>query len=286
MAVYVVTGNLGSGKTLVCVGKIRDYLYMGRRVATNLDLKLELLCEDTRSPDVVRLPDFPSSRDLHYLGIGNPTTDESRNGLIVLDEAGGWLNSRGWQEGDREATVRWFMHARKLGWDVFLIVQDISLVDKQVRVAFCEHVVRCKRLDRFSMPFIGPIFTFVGTRLSLPQIHIGNVFYGLGPNATVVDRWVYRGRDLWRCYKTRQIFTQDGPGLHEMLLPHRYPWMCAPSRWRWGARLKGWLRRAWEAVVPLSDAEIGYRCFRLAEEYPGLFAGLRPHAPSPPTSRG
>ncbi|EBN6690252.1 zonular occludens toxin, partial [Salmonella enterica] len=34
MPVYFVTGKLGSGKTLVAVGKIRDYLVAGRRVAT------------------------------------------------------------------------------------------------------------------------------------------------------------------------------------------------------------------------------------------------------------
>ncbi|MFK4136821.1 zonular occludens toxin domain-containing protein, partial [Pseudomonas luteola] len=37
MAVYFVTGKLGSGKSLVAVGKIRDYMIAGRRVATNLD---------------------------------------------------------------------------------------------------------------------------------------------------------------------------------------------------------------------------------------------------------
>ncbi len=40
MAVNFLTGKLGSGKTLCVVGKIRDYLKQGRRVATNLDLNL------------------------------------------------------------------------------------------------------------------------------------------------------------------------------------------------------------------------------------------------------
>ena len=40
MAVYVVTGKLGNGKTLITVGRIRDALAQGCRVATNLDLDL------------------------------------------------------------------------------------------------------------------------------------------------------------------------------------------------------------------------------------------------------
>ena len=37
MAVYFITGKLGSGKSIAAVGKIRDYLNEGRAVATNLD---------------------------------------------------------------------------------------------------------------------------------------------------------------------------------------------------------------------------------------------------------
>jgi hypothetical protein len=40
MAVHVVTGKLGSGKTLVSVSRIQERLAKGCPVATNLDLKL------------------------------------------------------------------------------------------------------------------------------------------------------------------------------------------------------------------------------------------------------
>jgi len=43
MAVYVVTGKLGAGKTLVAVGKIQDKIVSGCRVATNLDLRIHNL---------------------------------------------------------------------------------------------------------------------------------------------------------------------------------------------------------------------------------------------------
>ncbi len=40
MAVYVITGKLGGGKSIASVSKVRDYLNEDRIVATNIDLKL------------------------------------------------------------------------------------------------------------------------------------------------------------------------------------------------------------------------------------------------------
>lgn len=45
---------------------------------------------------MIRLPDKPSLNDLLAIGVGNTSYDESRNGLLVLDECGTWFNSRSW----------------------------------------------------------------------------------------------------------------------------------------------------------------------------------------------
>jgi len=268
MPVYAITGQLGSGKTLVCVGKIRDAIARGVRVATNLDLRLELLAPACKLGQCVRVPDYPTGEDLQRLGVGNPSRDESRNGLLVLDEAGAWLNSRSWADKDRHAVIEWMLHARKLGWDVFLIVQDVSLVDKQVRVAFVEHLVRCRRLDRFSVPFIGAFFSMLGGALRLPQVHIANVFYGTGPGSVCVERWIYRGKDLWKSYETRQLFER-GRGASSLLVPEKYDWLRVPAEWhreelygeKWWYRLHTWLRGPCEASWV-------YRAFRVAEWSP------------------
>jgi len=273
--VYAVTGNLGSGKTLVCVGKIRDALLKGLRVATNLDLRLEVLCPTAKPGQVVRIPDHPTAGELRALGVGNESRDESRNALLVLDEAGAWLNSRGWQDKDRHQVIEWMLHARKLGWDVFLIVQDIALIDKQVRVAFCEHLVRCRRLDRFSVPFIGAIVQMLGSALRLPQVHIANVFYGTAPGSVCVERWIYRGRDLWGAYETRQIFQAQGVGLTSMLPPRGYPWLLPGPRYAFRQSLKGWAARVYDFFWPMTAQEMVYRFFRLAENEPNLIL-IRP----------
>lgn len=201
MAVYFVTGKLGSGKSLACVSKIRDYLSDGRRVATNLNLELDEMFTYCKSP-AIRLPDKPRAEDLAALGPGYDAEDdrdydEKRFGLIVLDECGTWLNSREWNDKGRRALIDWFLHARKHRWDVMFLIQDIESCDAQIVRSLCEHLVICRRMDRFKVMGI-----------SLPKMHIANVYYGRSAEVRV-ERWTYKGADLYRTYDTRQVF-RDG----------------------------------------------------------------------------
>lgn len=224
MAVYIVTGKLGNGKTLVSVGRIKDKIEAGCMVATNLDLDLvAMLGRNRKNVHVVRVPDKPTADDLYALGNGNPTYDEEKNGLLVLDECGTWFNSRNWQDKSRQAVNDWFLHARKLGWDVLLIVQDINLIDSQARLAIAEHTVFCRRLDRMHVPFFGTLVKILSlgqVTLRLPRIHVGKVVYGISEMDILSDRWVYRGTDLFSCYDTKQAFLSDYQhGLYSMLSP-------------------------------------------------------------------
>ncbi|ERS91940.1 zonular occludens toxin domain-containing protein [Halomonas sp. PBN3] len=222
MAVYVVTGKLGSGKTLVAVGKIKDKLTRGCQVATNLDLNLDkLIGEKARKTRCYRIPDKPSLADLEAIGTGNDSYDESKNGLLVLDECGTWFNSRSWADKSRQAVIDWFLHARKLGWDIIFLIQDLSIMDKQARVALAEHVVYCRRLDRVTLPFVGALYSLAtGGKLPLPKVHLGIVKYGDSPQSLTVERWTYTGRHLYPAYDTKQAFSDSYPhGTYSYLPP-------------------------------------------------------------------
>jgi hypothetical protein len=224
MSVYVITGKLGSGKTLICVGRIHDYLTRGRRVATNLDIDMRSLADNPLSTAFTeRLPDYPTSESLDALGSGNDSADEEFNGLLVLDECGTWLNTRAWA-GDkgRQPMLDWMLHSRKHGWDVLLIVQDLNIIDKQVRLALCEHLVVCRRLDRLPIPFLSAGFKLFGFNLKLPKVHLAIVRYGQERESPIVERWLYRGRRFYTAYDTKQIFN---PGYSDALyctLPRAY----------------------------------------------------------------
>ena len=200
MAVYFVTGKLGSGKTLATVGRIRDYLKSGRRVATNLDINLDHLLSSDDRATVYRLPDKPRLADFQAMGCGSDDPDESTFGALVLDELGTWFNARAWSDKERAPVIDWCLHARKFGWDVYFVVQHLEVVDKQLRESLCEFHVVCRRLDRLKVPVLG---------IGLPKVHVARVDYGYGPSAVKSERWVYRARDLYQAYDTRQVFAHD-----------------------------------------------------------------------------
>lgn len=223
MAFYIVTGKLGSGKSLVCVSKIQQRLLDGRRVATNLNLNVEhLLPPNVQKIDLTRIPDLPAVEDFEALGYGSETfADENKFGLIVLDEGSGNFNAREWADKSRQSMIDWLKHSRKYRWDVFIIVQSAAMLDKQIRDSFGEHLVVCKRFDRLSIPFVGMWFKFIGLPIKPPKIHVGIVRYGMSASDPIVDRWFYRGTKLYASYDTEQVFNRDtSPAINSYLSPY------------------------------------------------------------------
>lgn len=208
---YYLTGRLGSGKNLVAVDRIRDKLLEGRPVATNINLNLRALLGDRAPGHVVqRLPDFPTADDLHAIGEVDNDDDEEQNGLVVLDEGGMMLNARQWGEGGRHELIKWFLHSRKLGWDVIVISQSLGMVDKQLREFCSEYVISMKRWDRMAVPLVGwlcKVLTFGLVTPRFPRVHTAAVMYGTGPSAMHADTWHVRGTGLFGAYQTKQRFT-------------------------------------------------------------------------------
>lgn len=210
MPVYSVEGKLGTGKTKFCVWRAQQALLDGRRVASNVDFQLDKLTPRLKT-SYVRLPDKPRAYDLEAAGHGNPDSyDEDKNGVMILDELGTWLNARSFQDKERAPLLDWLIHARKHGWDVYLIVQDANMIDKQVREALIEYQVKCFRGDKIKIPIIGSILGAFNKRWGyLPKFHLAVARVGSGQNAVVAERWMYKGIDLHSAYDTRQIFRSD-----------------------------------------------------------------------------
>ena len=138
-----VTGGLGDGKSLYCVSRIKDALAAGRRVATNYNLNLEAVCRaENKWARVVRVPDAPSVSDLRALGLGS--TEPKKKGLLVLDELGTWFNARDFANKGRAEVIKYCIHLRKKRWDVLFIVQDFTMVDKQIRGGMTTFLTSCR----------------------------------------------------------------------------------------------------------------------------------------------
>ena len=247
MAVYAITGKLGAGKGKAAIQRLREYLRAGKRVATNCDVFLEHLMPRMSKAVVTRIPDKPGLSDLYAIGSGNKFIqfdlrwsytdngfdfvppmprllegfDESHNGALILDECGSWLNTRNFQDKNRSGLLEWAIHARKYGWDVFFVCQNVRQIDAQLRESLFEYVVRMNRLDRLKIPFVSAGVKLMTAGLSdgsLPRMHIGVVRLGSSPDGLVADRWVFRGDDLNKGYNTTQVFSDAYPhAVHTVL---------------------------------------------------------------------
>lgn len=198
MTITAVTGKVGAGKNLWAIERIQQYALQGRRVAANFRVDLSpiqpMLHKLMGKPvaEVELLPGRPTYEDIRQLGKGGPR--EHRSGLLVLDEVGPLLNARTWQDKDRQLFIDWLLHSRKLAWDCLLIVQNIGLVDKQIRVAVVESLVTVRRFDRIRV-----------MGLPMPRIHMAVERYGTEPTAPIAQRRFFRGSRYFNCYDTTEL---------------------------------------------------------------------------------
>lgn len=228
--IYVVTGPVGSGKSLMGTERLIRYASEGRRVAANYHVDFTALTHRRKSAlsraSCIVLPSQPNADDLLGLGIGGPTEDKA--GLVVIDEAGTFLNARTWSDEARASIIRWMLLSRKRRWDMILIVQAVGILDKQIREAVVEVCGRVRRTDRIKVPF---------TQISFPRFHIAAMRYGTNPNDVVIERWATRGDQAFKCYDTAALFEQQ-EGAYCVLPATLSKWRYVPVPW-WQSLFSG-----------------------------------------------
>lgn len=113
MAISIVEGRPGMGKTVYLVIKIIGYLNAGHEVYTNVDVFLK--------------PSDPRFNKLHYIQSLNECL-RLRKGKIVLDEVQTLLNARTWDKLDPRFMVFLQQH-RKRGLDLLGASQSVKRAD-------------------------------------------------------------------------------------------------------------------------------------------------------------
>lgn len=209
MANWTFTGELGSGKSILAISKVLEYLQAGRKVASNIDIFLHELMPPMSKVTYTRLMDFPEAHELWALGKASNSKNESTFGVVVLDELAVFLNSRDWQGKARDEVIKFLRHVRKQHWHTFFVTQDIESLDAQARRALIEHRVVCSRTDRLSIPILGWLLRLIGGSGKFMQLHIGAVHYGKSEKSPVVEWWKYFGKSLHEAYNTDQVFTDE-----------------------------------------------------------------------------
>lgn len=239
MPCYFVEGRTGQGKGLCSVSLALDYLNRGKIVATNMDLFPEHFKDPyNRHIRIIRLPDYPTAQDFYDLGFGNVEAwDEDENALLLLDEAGNWLNSREWNAPGRREVLAWFRQRRKWGWDIIFQGQNYDSLDKDIQKSLIDFRVRASKVDNIRIPLISALLKklLAVRRLRWPQwmrYHTARMYNTETDLLDDVHR--SRGDDVKELYNTLQTYSSDYPhGTYSLLTPWHLKGRYMPPKKGW-----------------------------------------------------
>lgn len=227
MADYAITGKKGNGKSLTALSFIQDALKDNKRVATNLNVKLENLMHHSSKKVVMRIPDHPTVEDLNAIGRGQNGVVEEDNGIIILDECSHFFNARQFGDKGRSSVLEWLTQSRKLGWDVYYIMQGLPQLDKQIRETQIEYSIVVKRTDKWPIPFVTPLSALIlgeKNKIKFPKGQLIVTKHGVERDSLIVSRRWSRSTQFYEAYDTQQLFKSqagatdwDFVGLHTQL---------------------------------------------------------------------
>lgn len=163
--ITAVTGTPGAGKGIYCVRKCVAALESGKVLVTNVPFVADWTHQVAYHHFVRRaIPgrraklarEFASRvlyiETLEELQRIRVKGDDEGRWIVVIDEAGDFLDSRNWRAEGRTEQVGWFNKHRHYGADVYLVVQDLENIDRQVR-SKAEYETTLRNLRR--MKFCG-----------------------------------------------------------------------------------------------------------------------------------
>jgi hypothetical protein len=206
----LLTGKRGEGKTLIATMLVKRYLSQGRPVATNVNFNLDKLASPWNKTNITRLPDYPLHKDFQALTPANLTYDESKNGLLLLDEVSGFLNSHDWRAADTKLIRFWLAQSRKDGWDLLFLTQDAKQIDAQIRNSLFELHGIARNMSKVGIPFISFLFQwFFNVKIRMPSYHVFTERYGFNNNAALANTELISGSGLFECYDTKQKINPD-----------------------------------------------------------------------------
>jgi len=207
MALIMVTGPLGAGKSFYGIRKAAEAIESGKFVVTNFAMT-EGWTERVANRNAFRwllgrrrrrlaerwARNYYRVHDLSELiRVRARGRDEGRM-VVVIDEAHVFMNARTWRDEERMKLVEWASASRKLGADVYLITQDLQSLDRQVRDRLTYHVT-LRNLKQFKVLGV-PVVPF-NFFLAIWQYHAAG--------KAIVKREAYRLNWMAKLYDTHDL---------------------------------------------------------------------------------
>lgn len=196
--IKIFTGGPGNGKSFNMASKIRDALRRGQNVISTVPINVDYVSNGGRKKigNYTRIPIDEINPELLYAYmINNHIKDKEHQTLIFMDECQIIFNSREWNKPGRKEWLLFFQVHRHLGYDVFLITQADTFLDKQIR-ELVEIEVKHRKVSNF-LWFV-PFTLFVQRE----------EWYAAGSKAKIGSNFVLGRSSVFKIYDSYTIFNE------------------------------------------------------------------------------
>lgn len=201
--IYLYTGTPGSGKSLDTARMIKGQLALKHPVICNFPIssKVKNYKYFTYKENEELTVDYLTSFAKEYFG--DRRVKESQI-TLVIDECQMLFNARDWSKSDRSGWNKFFQIHRHYGFDVVLITQFDSMIDKQIR-ALVEYEIIHRKVSNYGIKGY-----FLQCLFLAPTLFVRiKVWY---PMKEKVDSRFFRGsKKLYSLYDTYALsFNETG----------------------------------------------------------------------------
>lgn len=207
MTIYLFTGTPGSGKSLHQAMNIHWALKLRKPVIANFEINDSAyepgLFRFVDNPDMT--PEFLEEFALSYFA-DNDHARKNREGSIklYLDECQLLFNARDWNAKDRLRWVRFFSQHRKLGYDIYMVAQFDTMIDKQIR-SLVEYEVKHRKFNNF-----GKVGMLLNVIMGGRAVCVG-VTYWYGMKERLGAEFFLGRKRYYELYDTLKLFSgQEG----------------------------------------------------------------------------
>jgi len=146
--IYVYTGTLGSGKSYhaMCEGLRKVNSIPHRICVANFPIK----AKNNRERERWVYRENLIVDDLIKISFEQRIYGKEGHGLLIIDEAPLYFNSRTWdQDKDRKEWLKFFSLSRRFGYDIIMISQDLRMIDRQIRT-MAEYEIKHIKFNSYS----------------------------------------------------------------------------------------------------------------------------------------
>lgn len=200
--IELYSGTPGSGKSLRAAMVIAEHLRDGWPVIANFDIRTDRIRRRWKRPPKfypVDNEDLSPADLVQYARLywGDRHVREDKI-LLVIDEAQLLFNAREWGKAGRKDWLSFFSQHRKYGFNVILIAQFDSMLDRQIR-SLIEYEYIHRKISNFG--WRGRLLSLLLGGRAMVAV---KVWY---PLRTVVGSKIYRVRSrYYRLYDTYSDF--------------------------------------------------------------------------------